>query len=256
MRVETNMALVRRSRQIAQYLFFFSFGILIVGLLLTNQQSASLEANDILLGGILPALVVVIAFIATIFSVRMTNLWIREPRPERALAEGLKGVGHKAVLYNYYHLPARHVLIAPQGVFAITTRWQDRRYSVTGDEWKSHRTLLSRIFTAFRFDGIGNPTQDAIRNAEYLKKLIEPFAPDVPVRPLIVFTDPRATITIEDPTVPVLRAQDKIAPSLKDYIRDAERMPTLTPAQIAELEQRTLPAATLTAIAASGKTKS
>jgi len=242
MHVETNLKLIRRNRQIAQYLFFFSFGILIVGLLLTNQQTASLEANDLLLGGILPAIVVVIAFVATIFSVRMTNNWIREPRPETVLREGLKGVGHKAVLYNYYHGPVRHVLVAPQGVFAITTRWQDRRYSVAGDQWKTHRSLMSRIFSAFRFDSIGNPTDEAIRNAEYVKKLLEPIAPNVPVRPLIVFTDPRATITIEDPIVPVLRAQDKINPSIKDYIKDTERLPTLTPEQIAEFEKRTLPA--------------
>ena len=242
MRVETNMKLIRRNRQIAQYLFFFSFGILIVGLLLTNQQTASIQANDLLLGGILPAIVVVIAFVATIFSVRMTNNWIREPRPETVLREGLKGVGHKAVLYNYYTNPVKHVLIAPQGVFAITTRWQDRRYTVTGDKWQTHRSLFSRIFSAFRFDGIGNPTDDALQNAEHVKKLLAGIAPDVPVRPLIVFTDPRAVITIEDPTVPVLRAQDKINPSIKDYIKDAERLPTLTPEQIAELEKRILPA--------------
>ena len=243
MRVETNTKLIQRQRKIAQYLFFFSFGILLVGLLLTNQQAASLEANDLFLGGVVPAIVVVIAFVSTIFSVRMTNQWIREPRPETVLQEGLKGVGHKAVLYNYYHGPVRHVLVGPQGVFAITTRWQDRRFSVTGDQWKTHRSIVSRIFSAFRFGGIGNPTADAIQNAEHVKKLLEPIAPDVPVRPLIVFTDPRAVITIEDPTVPVLRAQDKIAPSIKDFMKNAERLPTLTPAQLAEFEKRTLPAA-------------
>lgn len=243
MRVETNRKLIERQRKIAQYLFFFSFGILIVGLLLTNQQAASLEANDLLLGGVVPAIVVVVAFVSTIFSVRMTNQWIREPRPETVLEEGLKGVGHKAVLYNYYHGPVRHLFIGPQGVFAITTRWQDRRFSVTGDQWKTHRSLLSRLFSIFRFDGVGNPTEDAIRTAEMVKKLLAPIAPDVPVRPLVVFTDPRAVITIEDPTVPVLRAQDKIQPSIKDYMKNAERLPTLTPQQIAEFEKRTLPSA-------------
>lgn len=241
MRIEINSKLVERSRKIAQYLFFFSFGILILGLFLTNQQFASLEQNDFVLGAVVPSLVIVVAFVTTILSVRMTNKWIREPRPETALREGMKGLGNKAVLYSYFHNPAEHVLVAPQGVFAITTRWHDRRYSVTGDQWKSHRSLLSRIFSAFRFDGIGNPTADAIRNAEHLKKLLQPIAPDVPVRPLIVFTDPRATITIEDPVVPVLRAQDKIAPSIKAFLRDVERLPTLTPAQVAEFEERTLP---------------
>src|SRR5215207_4056948 len=130
MRVETNSKLVRRNRQIAQYLFFFSFGVLLLGLFVTNQQAASMQANDLLLGGILPSLVVLLAFITTITSVRMTNMWVREPRPEVALREGLKGLSNKSVLYNYYHLPARHVLIAPQGVFVITTRFQEGRFTV------------------------------------------------------------------------------------------------------------------------------
>ncbi|MFO7323976.1 MAG: nuclease-related domain-containing protein [Chloroflexota bacterium] len=242
MRVVTNDKLVRRNRQIAQYLFFFSFGILILGLLLTNQQITSLQANDLIWGGVVPAIVVVIAFISTVASVRMTNLWIRQPRPETALREGLKGLSNKSVLYNYYHLPARHVLIAPQGVFVFTTRWQDGRFSVKGDDWQTHKSFISRLFTAFRFDSIGNPTDEAIRNSEYVRKLLEPIAPDVPVQPVIVFTDPRAHITIESPTVPVLRAQDKLDPSLKDYMRQVDRQPTLTPEQIAEFERRTLPA--------------
>lgn len=243
MRVETNEKLVRRNRQIAQYLFFFSFGILILGLLLTNQQAASLQADDLVLGGVVPALVVIIAFISTIASVRMTNLWIRQPRPETALREGLKGLSNKSVLYNYYHFPARHVLVAPQGVFVVTTRWQDGRFSVNGDDWRTHKSFVSRLFTAFRFDSIGNPTRDALRQAEHVKKLLEPIAPDVPVQPLVVFTDPRAHITIENPTVPVLRAQDKLDPSIRAFMRQTERRLTLTPDQIAEFERRTLPAA-------------
>ncbi len=69
-----------------------------------------------------------IAFITTIVSVRMTNLWVRQPRPEVVIREGLKGLSNKSVLYSYYHFPARHVLICPQGVFAMVTRFQDGRY--------------------------------------------------------------------------------------------------------------------------------
>lgn len=242
MRVETNMALVRRRRQIAQYAFFLGIGILLVSFFLTNQQMSSLAVDDMVLGFFAPMLIIVVAYIITIFSVRMTNQWIREPRPENALAEGLKVAGHKSVLYNYYHAPAYHVLVSPQGVFVITTRWQERKYTVRGSEWHTHHSAFSRIFSMFRFDGIGNPTADAQRNAEHVQKLVEPIAPGVPVRPLIVFTSPRAVITIEDPTIPVLRSQEKIHPSLKDYLRTVERQPTLTPAHIVEFEKQTLPA--------------
>lgn len=243
MRVETNTKLVRRNRQIAQYLFFFSFGVLLLGLFLPYQQLATIEEGDPLdpLVSLAPTLVVLLAFITTIASVRMTNLWVREPRPENAIREGLKGLSNKSVLYNYYHFPARHVLIAPQGVFAITPRFQDGRFTVEGDKWSTRRTPLGRIFSALRFDNIGNPTEDALRHAEHVKKLLAPIAPDVPVQPLIVFTDPRAEIMITNPTVPVLRAQDKLSPSLKDYLRGGShhKMP-LTPEQIQAFEQATL----------------
>jgi hypothetical protein len=245
MRVETNSKLVRRNRQIAQYLFFFSFGVLLLGLFVTNQQAASMQANDLLLGGILPSLVVLLAFITTITSVRMTNMWVREPRPEVALREGLKGLSNKSVLYNYYHLPARHVLIAPQGVFVITTRFQEGRFTVNGDKWQTHKSALSRFMTAFRFDSIGNPNRDAERNAEHIKSILQSIAPDVPVQPLIVFTDPRAQIEIINPTLPVLRAQDKIEPSLKEYMREAgkQNRKSLTTEQIRAFEEATVPKA-------------
>jgi hypothetical protein len=45
MRVETNERLARRNRQIAQYLFFATFGILILGLLFINQQAATVSRD-------------------------------------------------------------------------------------------------------------------------------------------------------------------------------------------------------------------
>src|SRR5690554_5817915 len=143
MRVETNQKLVRRNRRIAQYLFFFSLAVLIGAFIVANAQmfSGSLPDPDTLEGTlalVLPTLVLPIGVLASLFSVRMTNLWIRQPRPESAIREGLKGLSNKSVLYNYYHLPARHVLICPQGVFAITTRFQEGRYTVTGDKWITH----------------------------------------------------------------------------------------------------------------------
>ena len=245
MRVETNDKLVGRNRKIAQYLFFFSFGILILGLFLTNRQAfGAANTDELILGGVLSAVVIVVAFVSTIASVRMTNLWVREPRPEALLREGLKGLSNKAVLYNYYYFPARHVLISPQGVFAITTRWQDGRFTNEGDQWTSRKSLPNRLFSLLRFDSIGNPTHDAIRSAQHVQKLLAPIAPDVPVQPIIIFTSPRAEVTLVNPTVPVLRAQDKMTPNLRDYLRgiDKEARVSLTPQQIEAFEKATLPA--------------
>jgi hypothetical protein len=92
-------------------------------------------------------------------------------------------------------------------------------------------------------DSIGNPTQDALKAAEHVKRLLEPIAPDVQVQPVIVFTDPRAQVDIVSTDVPVVYANPKRDPSFKDYVRDLgkERRSTLTPEQIAAFEEATLP---------------
>lgn len=242
MRIETNVRLIRRNRRIAQYLFFGSFGVPLIGLLLINQQAANPSTGSLLVGFVIPLLVLPAAYAITLISVRMANLWVRAPRPEEVIPQGLKGIGSKSVLYNYYHLPARHVLIAPQGVFAVVTRFQDGRFTVEGDRWTTHRSGAGRLFSLFRMDNIGNPAGDAWRAADHVKKLLEPIAPDVPVQPVIVFTDPRASVDIISTEVPIVCAAPKRDPSFKDYVRavGAERRPTLTMDQIAAFEEATL----------------
>ena len=243
MRVETNEKLAHRNRQIAQYLFFATFGILILGLVFINQQAATISQDNVLLITILQTAILPVAFITTIVSVRMTNLWVRQPRPEVVIREGLKGISNKSVLYNYYHFPARHVLICPQGVFAIVTRFQDGRYTVDGDHWTTHKNAAQRLAGIFRFDGMGNPTADAQRAAESVHAKLQALGINIDVRPLIVFVDPKADVTVTNPTVPVVYPLGKKSPFLKDILRDVgkdSRM-SLTPEQIRAFEEATLP---------------
>lgn len=223
MRVETNVKLVRNNRRLANYLFFFSVAVLIGGFLLANLQLSATDSTSLTLAIFLPWLVLPLGFIATMASVRMTNLWVRKPRPEEAIHEGLKGLSNKSVLYNYYHFPARHVLIAPQGVFAIITRFQEGRYVVEGSQWRTHGGLAGRILSIIRRDSIGNPTEEAIRAAAHVKKLLEKGAPDVEVQPLIIFVDPRAQVDIINPTVPVLFTYEEKTPNLRDFMREITR---------------------------------
>ncbi|MBK8026086.1 MAG: NERD domain-containing protein [Chloroflexi bacterium] len=250
MRVETNERLVRRNRQIAQYLFFATFAILIGGLFIINQQVVSSE-GDFAVVALLQALILPIAFISTIVSVRMTNLWVRDPRPEKLIAAGLKGVSNRSVLYSYFHFPARHVLVCPQGVFAFVTRFQDGRFAVENDQWRTRRTAIGRIVGLLRFDGLGNPTQDAQRAADHVKKLLEPIAPGIEVHPVIVFNDPRVSVEVISSSVEVRVAEydqkggkKVVVLPLKGLIKDfgtgARGSDVLTTDQIAAFEAATL----------------
>ena len=221
MRIETNEKLVRRNTRIANYLFFFTFAVLIGAFFITNGLLIQNTASIVTV--LAPPLVLILGFGATFFSVRMTNLWIRQPRPEKALSDGLKGLSNKSILYNYYHMPARHVLICPQGVFAIHTPWQGGKHSANGAKWHTHRSLAGQLLSLLRFDSTGNPMETAYRASENLKKQLDPIAPDIEVKPLVVFLDSNAQLTLEDPIVPVVFADDKTKPCLKDYMRELSR---------------------------------
>lgn len=226
MRIETNTELVKRNRRTANLLFFFSMGVLIVGFLVANLQLTAKDGLTLALSVILPWVVLPLGFISTLISVRMTNLWVRQPRPEKAIPAGLKGLSKRSVLYNYYHFPARHVLIAPQGVFAIVTRYQDGRYIVDGDKWQSPGGPFAAIGHFFRRDSIGNPSEDARKAAAYVKGLIEKTLPNVEVQPMVIFVDPKARLEINDPTVPVLYADENKEPNLRDFMRQLSQKET------------------------------
>ena len=223
MRIVTNRKLARRNRKLTNYLFFGTFGALILGFIVINASLFTNETPDTLTL-IAQSAVLPLAFVLTIVSVRMTNLWARVPRPEKAIEDGLKGLSNKSVLYNYYHFPARHVLICPQGVFAIVTRWHDQKFVLRDGKFRSQRSLISKVFSAIRFDGIGKPFREAEIARDHIQRAIDEVATDVPVRSLIVFVDPSAEVEFESqPEVPVLYADPKRGPNLKDFMRDAKR---------------------------------
>jgi len=230
MRVVTNERLVKRNRQWATRLFFFSLAVLFGGFFLANGQLlgfGSVEDINPNLYLLLMPIVLAVGFTTTMISVRMTNNWIRVPRPEDAIETGLKGLSNKNALFNYHHFPAKHVLVTNQGIFAIVTRFQDGKFSVKGDRWRTQRSPLSAIFSIFRMDGIGNPFLEAKQAAAYIRYLVEDYDPDLDIQPLVVFTDPRAEVTIEDPELPVLFADPKREPNLKSYIRSLPKSESL-----------------------------
>jgi hypothetical protein len=244
MRILTNARLAGRNRRIAQWMFFASLGVPLLGLLLINTTTAApTDQSSLFVNMVLPFLILPLAYIVMLYSIRMTNLWVREPRPEAALQAGLKGISNKSVLYNYIFQPAKHVLFTPQGVFAITTRFQDGAFNVNGSEWKSNKRGTARIMTLLRMDSIGNPTADALKAKAKVEELLKDIAPEVPVQPLIVFVDPKATFEATDPTVPVLHAINRELPNLKDYLHELspDKDVSLTQEQIEAFERAYIP---------------
>lgn len=248
MRIEVNKPLAERNRRYATIYFVATLVFLIGGFILYNLPLfTDFEIPPILI--VVQLFALPVAFLLVIVSVRMTNLWSRQPYPENAMREGIKGLSKRSIFYHYYHLPARHVLIAPQGVFTITTRWHTGKYSVKGNDWSTQQNIILRFASLLRMDNVGNPTEEAKLSAKYVEQLLEDIAPDVEVQPVILFLNPNAEVTIEEPEVPVVFLDEKKSPSFTDYLRslnkaaDQNKKPTLplTDEQIEAFEEKTLP---------------
>lgn len=235
MRVVINEKRVKRSRQIAQISFFVAFGLLIGGLIVTNNPTDILTA-------LLPLLILPIALAATIFSVQMANRWLREPRPEAVIKKGLKGIGSRSELYHYY-MPIDHALFTPYGVFSLTIRPQEGTFHIDGERWRREGGLLSKVNTFFRQDHVGLPHRHAQRDAAKLQKLIDNALPEsgVTVQPVVVMVSDRAELgSVENPPVPVVHVDLKNKQSLKRLIQDYKKSADLTPLdqeQIAQVAQ-------------------
>jgi hypothetical protein len=231
MQIITNEPLVQRNRKIATFLFFFSLIVLGAGFIVANGQIFGLNLEEDETGAsaylVFMPIVLLVGFISTMISVRMTNLWVRLPRPEESLKVNLKGLSHKSRLYNYYHSPARHVLVSPHGIFVIVTRFQDGKFSVSGDKWKTKRSVFGRLFSFFRMDDLGDPTREAKQAAEHIGSIVEGYDPELNVQPLILFIGVKVDLNIDNPTVPVLYADSKLQPNIKDYLRDIQKAKTM-----------------------------
>ncbi len=204
-------------------MFFISLGILFSGFFVANGSLLGvkqLEQVDPGIYALAMPLVLMFGFTSTLISVRLTNLWIRQPRPEATIQANLKGLSNKSALYNYYHFPARHVLVCPNGIFSIITRFQDGKFSFKNNRWRTHRNPISQLFSIFRMDGIGNPGREAQDAANYIQSIVQDYDPELAVRPVILFVDPRVSLELEATDIAILYGDPKQEPNLKSYLKE------------------------------------
>ncbi len=223
MKVTTNTTMIARRRRLGTYATFGGLGILLAGMVASfrpqNTWSVWVSLISLVLG-----------FGLAQFGNYNLRRWGRTPRPDEVVETALKGLDDR---YHYYawSLPVPYVLLSPNGLYSFTLRDQTGEISVTGSEWHSKFSLM-RLFLLFQ-EGLGNPTKDALEAAERLRQWVLAEAPglDVPVQPAIIFIDPRAKLTIADPTVAVLEPK-----GLKKWLRGPGRRTTFKTADYRRLE--------------------
>ena len=214
---------IARGARLGKILVFGSLGFLVAGLVIALRMRG-VYYLWISLGCL------VIALVASTVGFAHMNRWVREPRADQALDQGLKGFDDHYRLYHYV-LPAPHVLLSPAGLFVLTPMGQDGAIRYT--EGKFRRGFsLGRIFRFLSEEGIGRPFAEGDSQVSGLRQfLLQRGMEGVDIQNLIVFYHPRAQIEATDPPRPVVvprrlkrairsQPQGRLSPSLYRQLQE------------------------------------
>lgn len=227
MRIIADEKLIRRNTQIAKYTTFGGLALL-VGALVINIFLLTRPDDPSLLIYVMVAFFV--GFTLTNIGTLFTNRWGR--RPDRALADALKGLDERYALYNY-RLDANHVLAGPSGPIVLVPKYQAGAVQFDGRKWTNpggRRSMLG----LFNPDPLGNPAAEAASEVEALNRYLKRNQPELQVAPqaIVVFMHPKAEVTAKDAAVPVMHAKQ-----LKEYVRRLPRDPAFRPKDLAALAE-------------------
>ena len=216
MRAIVNEPLIEKRSTWGRRIMSLGFAILLFAVLLSFNRQTLLGAYVVMLIGLS-------ILNAGLF---VGGKWMRKPRVDELLDKALKGVNHSSRLYNYL-LPVDHVILAPVGLFVLTLKSQDGQIVAQGEEWRRRLNLWGSFRALFQ-PWMGNPGRQARKKVAKVQSWLQTHLPDaeVPVRPVIVFMNPKAELQLEDPAVPAAALAD-----LKGYLRTAlkeKRLPQTT----------------------------
>ncbi len=226
MRIVSNEKLVQRNVAIGKYAMWGGTALL-VGALVINLIAFTRPQDVYLITYVIAAFFV--GFTLTNIATLYNNRWGR--RPDRGLADALKGLDDRFTLYNY-RLGAPHVLAGPSGVIVLHPKYQVGPVLYDGKRWQNPGARRM-FFGLFNPDPLGNPVAEAAGEVDSFNKFIQKRAPDLQVAPqaLIIFLNPHAEVNAKDSAVPALHVKQ-----LKDYLRKLPKDAALSNANLTRLD--------------------
>jgi hypothetical protein len=207
MQIITDEERIAKGARIGKIATFIGLGFLVAGLII----SLALQASPLIWVSFVCMLVGLLA--SSIGTMNM-NRWVREPRADQALAQGLKGFDDRYQLYNYF-LPAPHVFLTPVGLFVLTALGQDGVIRYDGGKFRRDFSL-GRALRFMAEEGLGKPFADADAQVQAMQELVDGagLGDQVEIQNILVFYNPRAQLEVSDLPRPVVTAK-----GLKKVIR-------------------------------------
>ena len=221
MRIITNPKKIQRNYKIGLYTSLASlvFLFIAVGLTLTQTTSLTTYSFAAMLAGL------VLSQIGVYFA----NRWGKSPRIDERLTQSLKGLDDRYTLYHYT-TPVPHLLTGPAGLWVLVPQYQGGQITYDGKRYRQQGVgLFGRLISQ---EGLGRPDAEAQAYEEDMRKFLtakleEQSRP--PLRSLIVFTSPKATVQAGDAPITTMHVE-----KLKDFIR---RKAKEEPANLPLIEQ-------------------
>jgi len=223
MKLVTNEPLIKRNARIGVIAHLGGLAILIGGMVVTFLMPTRSD---------LSLLALMAGFVLANVGIFFTNRWGRRPRPDEALDAALKGLDDQYLMVHY-RLGTAHALIGPSGIFALVPKFQGGQIRFEGNKWRHAGVTWMRRF--FAQESLGNPTLEAEAEAIGLSRKLQRVLPGEelpPVKSVIVFTAPEATVEAEASPSPAMHAE-----KLKEYMRRLPRSATLRPEQMAKVQE-------------------
>ncbi len=213
----------KRKALFGRIALFGSIGILLGGLLLTlfGQQLGLLSPENSSLFFVLYLVILITGFAVSRVGFFLGNRYLAPTRPDAVLRDALKGLDRKYALMLFQGL-TNYMLVEPGGITVFVARGQEGKTAFREGKWKRKESFLKFWFG--RDEPLGNPTADLHAEMAKVNKTLAEKMPalKVPVRGVVVFTNPKAILDVEPSPITILPAIE-----LKDYIRGAGKLKDL-----------------------------
>jgi hypothetical protein len=167
-----------------------------------------------------------VGFLISLIGSYLGDRFVGPNAQHKRVPEALKGLDNNYALLMY-KFPVPFVLMEPGGLTVMTIKSQAGTVSYEEGRWH-HRQKMGFMRRFAGQESLGRPHRTAEAEAEYLQDHLAKRLPEgveIPVRSIILFTNPDVVLRVDQATVPVpaLRAAE-----LKRWIRKEPLRPHLS----------------------------
>ena len=163
-----------------------------------------------------------LGFILSNVGIYYANRYVRLDRPDAVLAQGLKGLDNRYVLYQFL-LPVSQVLCEPGGLTVFVLKPQEGQVLYQQGKWRNKQGW-GRLLRWIGQEGLGKPELEVENEVQVLGEWLAERAADlkVPVRGVALFTNPKVELVLDDPPVPAM-----LPKQVKGWLRKAGKLTPL-----------------------------